>query len=97
MDKDKVHITQHAVNKFIVESKHLNNSGGISDPKKQIRHLFGKAKKQPMDAALVKRIIKNNCETTQYFVAGKWRFVIVNETMVTCERIHYQKPKKRRH
>lgn len=96
MDKDNVRITQHAMDKFLLETRNLGGGEDIKTPEQQIRQLFNQAKKQEMDAALIKRIMKNNYNLAQYFVVGKWRFVIVEDTMVTCERIYYQPPKKRR-
>lgn len=96
MDKDKVRITQHAIDKFLLETRNLGGGGNVKTPEQQIKQLFKQSKKQEMDAALVKRIIKNGYQSTQYFIVGKWRFVIVEDTMVTCERVYYKQPKRRR-
>jgi hypothetical protein len=74
-----IRVTKHALEKYI-----KNIGRKTVDPEQEILDLFYEAKEET-NAGLVKRRIDNPTEDTKYYRNGKWRFVIVEDNMVTME------------
>ena len=72
-----IRITKHAIDKYkqIIGRKTVDPEGEIID-------LFSGAVEEKL---IVKRVIDNPVENTKYFRNGDFRFVIVDDNMVTLE------------
>lgn len=82
-----IFITEHAIDKMLFEA---NRQGYVvpesrEAAQKALLLMFEKSKKEKMNPGLIKRIIDNGFKETFYYRLGKWRFVIVEGRMITCE------------
>jgi len=87
MNTNDITVSTHAVEKYLIiqNERGANAPTSYEDALNQLRELFSKAKLEPMTPGLVKRIIDNDFEPSEYYRLGKWRFVLCNNRMVTCE------------
>jgi len=77
-----IRISEHAVRKYkTIMSKKNRRS---LDPENELLDLLNESTKEDMHAGLVKRTITNDSLAT-YYRNGEWRFVIIDNTMVTAE------------
>ncbi|RLB09483.1 MAG: hypothetical protein DRG39_07520 [Deltaproteobacteria bacterium] len=94
LQKGQVVISRHAVDKFRNEANLVNTREEVV--RRELRKLFLRSRKEKLTPGLIKRIIDNNFKDAAYYRKGKWRFVICNNVMVTCERNIFSKPVRRR-
>lgn len=75
-----IRVTKHAIEKY-----NKNIGRNTVDPEQEILDLFYEAKEEIDAPGLVKRRMDNPTENTKYYRNGRWRFVIVDDSMVTME------------
>lgn len=86
-------VTRHARMKLLRERGKIIDEDQATDRMlrwagEEILDLYGKALEEapPENPGLVKRIIDNDFEETRYYRKGRWRMVVVGDTIVTMER-----------
>ena len=83
---EDLNITQHALERFIERQKKLGQT--TKNPEACIMKLLKQAEPEQIEPAhRIKRIIKHGFREAEYLVACGWRFVVVEGSVVTIERI----------
>ena len=79
-------IRPHALDQFISRSIKLNGYAPRR-PETLIRKMLLRAKSEAMDPVhRVKRLMNNGYKDAPYLVNEGWRFVLIDNDLVTCER-----------
>ena len=74
-------ISQHAIERFVER-----HDGPLKNPEKTIRKLWRQATPETLDPVRrTLRIMSNRFQDAEDSRADRWRFVVVGNTLVTCE------------
>ena len=79
IDLTSVVFTQHALDRLV---EHCPDP--LKNPERTARKLLRRAAEEPLDPVV---LLNKNFENARYFRNGCWRFMIVDNLVVTCEII----------
>lgn len=71
LNLDNIVFTDHSIGQFIKRFPIT-----LENPEETILDLLKQAQPEKYSTALVRRLIKNDCEYVEYWVSQEWRFVI---------------------
>lgn len=89
----QIQVSEHAIDKYrrLVKEKYGIVIQSRSSAKLSIIGLFEQSEKEELHGGLIKRIIDNNFEDSEYYRYENWRIVVHNKIIVTIEEAYLKR------